>query len=1407
MMGRGSVDVPAEAALPGVDLFAQARKALSVSSPFDPEESAPRVPTLPSGLASFLLRGPDSHRKHKKSHGEAAQKPPGHGKPPTVWDVTEEFFRPVALSDIDLLAPKLPLCPGLLDSCFTMPVFDNGAEDDKKDSKSDTCAAELSSITLPNKEEVILEQQIEEVEKVQAAEELPPMEIDEVVTSVGDAVPMQAEGDDDNLSLHWLLGLKKRLVLSAERPDKKRKLLDGDAGLDRLLLLPHSHTGVNLCDFCCSIENGATKNKLLRCHCCKVVVHQKCYGVHEVPEGVWLCAWCKHLETAGIASKRDGDDLSSRPCLLCPKDGGALKTVRMDPPLSHSDGAVKFVHLFCSLWTPDVYVKDTWAMELVTNMGGIQDKRRRLVCNVCKVKHGLCIRCSHGTCRTSFHPLCARESNHQMEIWGKFGCTNVELRAFCSKHSTFQDMGGVEDTKNILLAIDDKKLVPKLSSAVLPTKKLPTLQLTPNKRDQIMMQNEIANLNSEKIVQMKPDEQDALVDRLDSDGGQAGTIAEMDTDGAVDSKNIKRSTYDVSAILRKLIDQGKINADDVASEMGISLDSLQAALIGETTSFSPGLRLKIIKWLQSSVLTPTLQPSKVRNSPVISSDYRVTKFDGLNDAKIEDPENNSGGDVTGVEVSDAVLVKLLPPRRRTKSNIMILKNNKALRLSGLASVLENGNGKIVDEIDDIQVVISEDMKGNINERICSSLLIGLSNDQKPVVMTMEDTSKAEDSVPSDPNQGQKNDRANDIEEKVSFLHYEGNQAVDTNTMTQNTMQSGYSKYYDGEVDVNSELLKNKPTDPFSNVDKKNYVLSTYAVKSSCSSCVQQGLLCAASYTSDDAKELDQLSKAKSVGVLDLSPEDEVEGEIIYLQARLLDNAVLIKHSCEDLLLKIVENLAHELNALNKRKWDLILVNQFLREIREAKKRGRKERKHKEAQAVLAAVSAAAAVSSRNSSSRKDSNDETVLGTQEVAVHLDCYRRLKNPIGSWKCELCEDMSLPSTSPKSQTDGKGTSAVVAQCGLCGGVTGAFRKSADGQWVHALCAEDTISKEKDTCCICYCNVGACLKCSYGHCKVTFHPSCATSAGFYMNAKVTDDNIQHKAYCGKHSIGQREADNQQCGSEDINSLKQIRKDLVRCSHDILASRRDCAAYSVLVRSSFQSGASSESATTSINNRSYSGTIQRSDEITVDSTVSREHIIRWSLHNKNFHRNTDDSSTSQLSFKRKLADRASFAGKQLPRKLASDAFWKSADGENRPKAKKPETFQKELVMTSDQASGCLPLATHLMAMMEAWLFNASVYVGIGSFRLDSAWHSDIDNELEREYYILSKSVTEPPSFSGHGSLLNLPTLKQRMTEAEESDSRGAVLSSACLLLFQGMLEVCNVVHQKDGIMSFCVTA
>lgn len=66
-----------------------------------------------------------------------------------------------------------------------------------------------------------------------------------------------------------------------------------------------------------------------------------------------------------------------------------------------------------------------------------------------------------------------------------------------------------------------------------------------------------------------------------------------------------------------------------------------------------------------------------------------------------------------------------------------------------------------------------------------------------------------------------------------------------------------------------------------------------------------------------------------------------------------------------------------------RRWDAVLVNQYLYELREAKKQGRKERRHKEAQAVLAAATAAAAASSRISSFRKDSLEESA--SQEVAI--------------------------------------------------------------------------------------------------------------------------------------------------------------------------------------------------------------------------------------------------------------------------------------------------------------------------------------------------------------------------------------------------------------------------------------
>jgi hypothetical protein len=39
---------------------------------------------------------------------------------------------------------------------------------------------------------------------------------------------------------------------------------------------------------------------------------------------------------------------------------------------------------------------------------------------------------------------------------------------------------------------------------------------------------------------------------------------------------------------------------------------------------------------------------------------------------------------------------------------------------------------------------------------------------------------------------------------------------------------------------------------------------------------------------------------------------------------------------------------------------------------------------------------------------------------------------------------------------QSDCSSAKACLAQCGLCHGTSGAFRKTLKGQWVHAFCAE---------------------------------------------------------------------------------------------------------------------------------------------------------------------------------------------------------------------------------------------------------------------------------------------------------------------------------------------------------------
>ncbi|XP_052490654.1 uncharacterized protein LOC105786139 isoform X1 [Gossypium raimondii] len=1410
----------------GVDFFSQARKALCQRSPFDVPEggsvSGLSVPTLPSGLAS-LLKQTDSRKKHKKSHSGADKKSSRQGekaREASIWAETEVFFRDLALPDIDALFEIIPSrFLAARKKCFMIPYVGNVLTGNSNlyaevDEKASVSSGENFNGVNENGN---VDKEGKEVVRV---EDWHLMEIDNVATQAQFS-PKETAGHffpDSTSSLEWLLGSRSRILLSSERPSKKRKLVGEDAGLEKILVARPCDGDSSLCHFCCTGDTGKGSNRLIVCSSCKVAVHQKCYGVQKDVDSSWLCSWCELTN--------DGDG-TVKSCVLCPKQGGALKPVQKN---DENGSSVEFAHLFCSYWMPEVYIEDLTKMEPIINAGGINDTRKKLVCNVCKVKNGACVRCSHGTCRTSFHPICAREARHRMEVWGRFGCDNIELRAFCSKHSEIHDKSSSPQHGELCASGTDSSITNQLS-----------LQSMDNSQN-----SKISQSNGDKIA--------VGIEGLDDKSGD-GELQEIDVSGTrsnaqvasecgeaqhlVDVGLLERTNDDehspfnslnFAMILKKLIDRGKVNVKDIASEIGLSADSLSASLNND--SLAPDLQCKIVKWLSNHAYMGTsLKNIKVNIKSLISSKDETDET-GMG---ISDDIMASKSDI-----ADVVAVKPMPPWRRTKNNVRILRDNKILCSSDEAT-------------DDIGVVMDE---------VGVDLLAKEETNDLSKISILDATGR--------------NSANPDVSQDSAERHfhtYEGNSTDLLNDSLHGKSQSERAMTPEKKTDqgnsiwsiVNPIIADLIRTEEFSNFyihpytqkqllqmpngllcknrvgeceGRKDTLNEFYGAKegdlsrlvassnaSVCCSHQSEHSMC--NEKSCPVDDLELSVKARKLGALNFSPEDEVEGEIIFYQHRLLGNAVSRNHVTDNLVSRVAKSLPQEVEASRTKIWDTMLVNRYLYELREAKKQGRKERRHKEAQAVLAAATAAVAASSRISS-RKDgledsSHQENVLKLNasvgraginsqtrakdalsrnavsrtpsekysdivqsvtdfskghprscdicrrsetvlnpilvcsgcKVAVHLDCYRNVKESTGPWRCELCEELFSSRSSGAPSLNFWEKPYPAAECGLCGGTTGAFRKSVDGQWVHAFCAEWVLestfrrgqvnpvegmhlaSRGVDVCCICCCKRGACIKCGYGHCQITFHPSCARSAGFCMNVKLGGGKLHHKAYCEQHSVEQRaKAETQKHGIEELKNMKQIRvelerlrllceriikreklkRELVLCSHEILACKRDHVTRAVLVHSPFfHPDVSSESATTSLkghtdDNKSCSEAM-RSDDVTVDSTLSVKHQAKVSVPVDNYQR-TDDSSTSQSLFVRKPTERVPFSGKQIPHRYSLASRNALDNAEWNSKSRKPiETFEKELVMTSDEASmknsrlpkgycyvpvDCLPKEKHL---------------------------------------------------------------------------------------------------------------
>lgn len=1255
----------------GIDLLSQARKALSDRSPFDTEDAhISSIPILPTGLANLLSKHSDGRKRQKKSNSAAEAKAKRAGgsektRGSNFWERMEEYFRPLVVNDIDTLSRASNFCLFDSEKYFRIPVAGNAicpvgtlvATTRNANGENENGARSDSFTSL--KEENVDQ----------------PMDIDSTGSEANCLNQEEISAHSTLLQQHlcggveWLLCAKSKIYLNSERPSKKRKLLGGDAGLERLLAASPVEGSTSLCHYCCLGDSGDQLNHLIVCNSCNMAVHQRCYGVQDDAIDSWLCSWCK---------QKNAVPSLERPCLLCPKPGGALKPVHKRDFMAENYDTKDFAHLFCSQWIPEVFVRDTRTMEPIMIVDGIKETRRKLICYLCKVKHGACVRCSHGACRTSFHPICAREAMHRLEVWGKSGCDEVELRAFCSKHSCVQN-GSSNVQSADLSTVSSEPCTTRHQSVTVTVNRPHKLKIGRKNGDKIILHlgtgSDIGN----------PEDSPPSNCGLPDSGSNSRTQTEcsdvehpvtIDALEGTSCKEEKQESSNIRIILTELISQGKVYLKDIASEMGIPLDSLSAFLIDDSTV--PDLHGEVVSWLKRHAYIGCLPKNlKVK---IKSSKKALEPDAGPNTVSGRSPKAEDGPD-------------------------------KSFSTVSLGTETSHFEQRMLENIESV------------------------SRNHIPDSMETETVNS-------------------------SFIH----------------------------PLISQEMMKT------SSVGLNSSSLASNALGNQESSAMDAS--CSADGISNHGFNMDQLNMVRNLSPSEISPEeDEVEGEIIFQQHQLLHNMLLRKRLTDNLIFKVMRTLSHEIDSVREQKWDAVLVNQYFYELKETRKQGRKERRHREAQAVLAAAAAAVASSSRNSSLRKDILEESAqqagllkvdtlsgnsslyshqLRTKDtlalmasdqstrditkenlriceicmrtetimipvlvcfrckVAVHLDCYCSVTNTAGPWHCELCEDTLTSRSSGVPALNSEDGPILAAECCLCGGNTGAFRKSVDGQWVHAFCAEwslessfkrgqanpvcrlDSILKGNDVCHICCQKKGACIKCSYGHCQSTFHPSCARSAGYYMHVKAASGGKwQHKAYCDKHSPEQKaKVGSQKHSIEELKSVKQVRVELERlrllcerlikreklkrelalCGEDVVSSSKDSSMLSALVHSPyFPPDGSSESATTSVKGntddcRSGSEAVQRSDDVTVDSTtVSGKRRIRFTLSMDNDQK-TDDSSTSQ-NIMQKPSDRVSFGGKHIPyrHKLVPRPLLDDGDKWTKPK-KLGETFEKELIMTSDQA-------------------------------------------------------------------------------------------------------------------------
>jgi len=233
---------------------------------------------------------------------------------------------------------------------------------------------------------------------------------------------------------------RKQYESDAEERQKRQKTLDEYkerfSGRDLGRTWKQAADDMECVCLICNDGEVTPHNRIVFCEGCEISIHQKCYGIKNIPYGHYYCRLCENDRNATAGSGESNGvaaNLSSVVCELCPRPGGAFKRLQH---LYGAPGDSLWVHVTCAKWQnlrlskEDIFEDPTQFINKYRNIG--------VQCCLCDSSRGAFSKCHEQNCENYVHVTCARDSRVCTVVDGStVGNTekNIGSSVFCPEHS------------------------------------------------------------------------------------------------------------------------------------------------------------------------------------------------------------------------------------------------------------------------------------------------------------------------------------------------------------------------------------------------------------------------------------------------------------------------------------------------------------------------------------------------------------------------------------------------------------------------------------------------------------------------------------------------------------------------------------------------------------------------------------------------------------------------------------------------------------------------------------------------------------------------------------------------------------------------------------------------------------